>query len=83
MLELSYESLTEEPAENLAAIADFLQIDAFDPALIEQEWSFREINSSIQNMNAKSISRLRGDEVDAIEETAGPLLAQLGYAKPS
>jgi hypothetical protein len=83
VLELSYESLTEEPAEYLAAIADFLQIDAFDPGLIEQEWSFREINSSIQNMNAKSISRLSEDEVDAIEETAGALLEQLGYTKPS
>jgi len=83
VLELTYESLTEQPAENLSAIADFLQISPFDPALIEQEWSFREINSSIQNMNEKSISRLTEEEIDAIEDAAGPLLADLGYPKPS
>lgn len=82
VLELSYESLTEHPAENLAKISEFLRIELFDPALIEQEWSFREINSSIQNMNDKSISRLGRDEIDAIERTAGRLLAQLDYPKP-
>ena len=82
-MELSYEDLTEQPAENLAAIADFLQIEPFDPALLEQEWSFREINSSIQNMNDTSIARLSSEEINAIEATAGTLLAQLGYSKPS
>ena len=83
VMELSYEALTEQPAENLAVIADFLQIDPFDPALIEQEWSFREINSSIRNMNDKSIARLSAGEIDAIEATAGALLEQLGYTRPS
>ncbi len=83
VLELSYESLTEQPAGNLATIAGFLGIEAFDPALLEQEWSFREINSSIRNMNDKSIARLSREEIDTIEKTAGPLLAQLGYAKPT
>lgn len=83
VLELTYESLTEQPAANLASIADFLQIDPFDPALIEQEWSFREINSSIRNMNEKSIGGLERAEIDAIEATAGQLLTQLGYQKPS
>ncbi len=83
VLELCYESLTEHPADNLAGISEFLQIAPFDPALIEREWSFREINASIQNMNDRSISALSRDEADAIEAAAGPLLDQLGYAKPS
>jgi hypothetical protein len=83
VLELTYEDLTGQPGENLAAIADFLRIDPFDPALIEQEWSFREINSSIRNMNDTSIGRLSSEEIDAIEATAGALLAQLGYSRPS
>ncbi len=57
--------------------------EPFDPALLDQEWSFREINASIQNMNSKSIARLSPAEIDAIENTAGPLLEALGYAKPS
>ena len=82
VLELSYEGMTERPAETLAQISDFLDIAPFDPALLDQEWSFREINSSIRNMNDKSISRLEPAEIDAIESTAGALLEQLGYAKP-
>jgi hypothetical protein len=83
VLELSYESLTERPADALSALSKFLQIEAFDPRLLEQEWSFREINASIQNMNDKSISGLSEEEINAIEASAGPLLEQLGYLKPS
>ena len=83
VLELSYEALTEDPTRNLAAISDFLGIEAFDPALLERTWSFREINSSIRNMNPRSITRLSPAEVKAIEATAGPLLEQLGYATAS
>ena len=83
VLELTYESLTEQPAEALKGISDFLSVDPFDPALLDQEWSFREINASIQNMNSKSIARLSPAEIDAIEHTAGTLLDKLGYAKPS
>ncbi len=82
VLELTYEALTEEPAENLSAISAFLGIEPFDPALLEQEWSFREINSSIRNMNDSSIARLSSDEVEAIDGAAGPLLRELGYAAP-
>ena len=83
VLELTYEALTEDPAGNLAAVSEFLDVEAFDPALLEQEWSFREINSSIRNMNPSSIARLKPEETRAIEDTAGALLAQLGYATPS
>lgn len=83
VLELSYESLTEQPAENLARISEFLQIEPFDPALLDQQWSFREINSSIRNMNERSISRLTEAEIDAIEGAAGTLLAELGYHRPT
>ena len=83
VLELSYEAMTERPAETLSAISNFLDIEPFDPALLEQEWSFREINSSIRNMNSQSISRLTTAEADAIERTTGELLVKLGYTKPA
>ncbi len=81
VLELTYESFTEHPAGALSAVAEFLEIDAFDPSLLAQEWSFREITSKITNMNARSIERLSISEKKAIDAAAGALLSELGYRK--
>jgi hypothetical protein len=67
-----YEDFVAEPRETLIKIAKFLDIrlDNIGAA-----------RTSIQNMNAKSISRLDATEIQTIAQEAADCLARMGYAR--
>lgn len=69
-----YEDFVAAPQSTLSRIAEFLDV-RLD--------CIRAARTSIQDMNAQSISRLDEAELRVIAHEAGDCLARLGYARPA
>lgn len=75
-----YEELTERPDEVIASILDFLGLAPGATVTAGREFSIHDVQSSIRNMNDRSLTALTNDERREIEGVAGPMLRRLGYA---
>ena len=67
-----YEDFVAAPRETLFGIAEILDLRVDD---------IRAARTSIQDMNAQSISRLDEAELRVITHEAGDFLAKMGYAR--
>lgn len=73
VLTLRYEDFTARPASELRSICEFLGNQASDETLAE-------LVKSVSNKSVgKWQSQLSSEEIEEINEVAGPLLAELGY----
>lgn len=77
-----YEDFTENTADTLAGIYDFLGIQTEAGMDLAREWAIHERSEPIANMNAQSISRLSQEDVAVINRVAGDALVHFGYADP-
>jgi Sulfotransferase family len=84
-LMLTYERLTERPEEELERVRVFLELEEpFDPEVVAEPIPMHNITGkaqSIQNLNARSLERLSGEDLAAIDRIAGPLIDRLGYER--
>lgn len=81
-LQVYYEDLATRPRETLNAITDYLGLQSMSEDLIDQQWDVHGDCSRVQDMNAKSLARLSGDDIERIEAVAGDRLRDHGYARP-
>jgi hypothetical protein len=80
---ISYEALTESPAEIFADLLAFLGLPAVPVGgVAERAWQIHEQHSTIRNMNGRSFAALSAEDLQIVHEEAGTLLAALGYAVP-
>lgn len=77
--EITYEEFTAEPDVVLREITDFIGVAPFRNSFKDQVFSVHNVESSIQNMNERSLKKLREEEVSLINRTALPYLEQYGY----
>lgn len=79
---LKYEDLVEAPAERIADILTFLDLDDSDRHGIDLDgsWKVHEREEPIRNMNKESIGRLGPTDIDDINREASIMLEKMGYA---
>lgn len=82
VLWVRYEDLTDDTADTLAGIYEFLGVRTEAGTDLAQEWAIHERSEPIANMNAQSIERLTPEDVAVIDRVAGEALAHFGYARP-
>jgi hypothetical protein len=79
---LRYEDLTERPNEHLQKIQTFLNLPSpFEVSAVRNvsaHGSTGEVKG-LRNQNAESLGRLSSRDITIISESAGPLMARLGY----
>jgi hypothetical protein len=80
---ISYEALTESPAAVIVDLLEFLELPEPPSAMTDRSWRIHEQQSTIRNMNDRSFAALSAEDLAAIDEEAGEMLAQLGYAVES
>lgn len=76
---ITYEALTASPTKVLNNLTDFLDIPPLDPSVLARKWRVHGLNSNIENMNEKSLSRLSPDDIEKITQVAGRTLSKYGY----
>ena len=81
-LQVSYEELAAKPVEVMGRITDFLGLPPLADEMMGQRWKVHGVESPIRNMNEESFAQLSAEDVDAIEEAAGPALVRYGYGRP-
>lgn len=78
-----YEDFCDQPIESLQEIQSFLKLThPFDPSLLSSEFNIHNVDNTglkIENLNPKSVARLSQNEINQIDELAGPTMSQLGY----
>lgn len=74
-----YEDLTAAPDRVTAELLEFLGLTAPAASLDGTAWRVHEQESTIRNMNVRSLEALSDDDLQAIREEAGEMLKQLGY----
>lgn len=87
-LQVTYESLTRQPAEEMKRICDFLDLE-FDEAILKSSMPYldpgaaqRGAGTMVQNSN-KWQRYFNSDQVAALEKIAGRMLVSLGYSASS
>jgi hypothetical protein len=78
-LELSYEDFTENPDEALRQITSFIGVAPFQNSFQNKMFSVHGVQSSIRNMNGKSLRSLSPADIAEINKAAHPYLQQCGY----
>ena len=78
---IRYEDLAGAPAGVLGTVLDFLGLERLDGSALDGQWRIHESQAEIQNMNARSLAALSGEERLIIEREAGTLLMTLGYSE--
>lgn len=78
-LEITYEAFTDEPDQVLRQLTDFIGVEPFGNSFKENVFSVHNVESSIRNMNEKSIKKLSANDVDLINKAARPYLEKWGY----
>ncbi|MBL7924964.1 MAG: sulfotransferase [Bacteroidia bacterium] len=79
--ELSYENLVSDPVIELKKITRFLQIEELPDAVFNSEFNIHKVASSIRDMNKDSLARLKGEDIQIVNEVAGPVLDRLAYPR--
>jgi hypothetical protein len=77
-IEVTYEDLTENPADTIAAILKWLPVKDKTP-VVPDDFAFQGRIRKIENMNRQSIEKLRKEEINAINEVAREMLEDRGY----
>ncbi|RDV16116.1 sulfotransferase [Pontibacter diazotrophicus] len=77
--EITYEEFTDEPDAVLREITDFIGVDPFRNSFKNEVFSVHNVESSIRNMNKKSLQTLSNDDINLINKAALPYLEQYGY----
>jgi hypothetical protein len=77
-----YEDLVKDPESVLMAVTKFIGIDPVPDSVFRTTYRVHKVESGIRDMNAESIARLTAEEIKEIEEEAGEMLKELGYALP-
>jgi hypothetical protein len=82
---VTYESFATQPQGELERIEAFLELDEpFDRRVLDQPLPFHNVDGKVQrltNLNEKSLKRLAPEEIETIDEIAGPLMERLGYER--
>jgi hypothetical protein len=85
VLVVHYEQLCADPANELARMEAFLELESpFDRTLITRKFATHSMTgepAAIQDFNAKSLARLTSDEIRLISHVAGPQMEQLHYER--
>jgi hypothetical protein len=81
---VSYEEMTERPAELLARLQEFLGLETpFERTLLEAPIEMHNLDDRpqpLQNMNPRSVERLSPEDIATIDRLAGPVMQRLGYS---
>ena len=78
-MEISYESMTENPEVVLQQITDFIGVKSFDKDYFKSSFSVHEKESKIRNMNINSFKRLSNEDFFTINDLAKNHLLKYGY----
>lgn len=81
-LHLQYEELTENPAQVVGQITEFLGLSSLPEDELHGEWNVNGYNEPIRNMNDRSYRRLTAKEMERIETEASLTLEKYGYSRP-
>lgn len=79
VISVKYEDFTENTAETLEKITEFLNIPPMPEEILTRVWSVHEMTSTIKNMNAAGLSRLNAEDYEKIRSVAGSVLEKYGY----
>jgi hypothetical protein len=74
-----YEDVAREPGRVVAELLQFLALPPLADVGESREWRIHEQQSSVTNMNERSLQRLTADDLAAIDAAAGAMLRRLGY----
>ncbi|AHM58415.1 sulfotransferase family protein [Flammeovirgaceae bacterium 311] len=77
--EITYERFTENPDEVLREITDFIGVEPFENTFKGNVFKVHNLESSIRNMNEKSLKKLTEPEIALINKEASSYLARYGY----
>ena len=80
---LKYEDLVADPPTQLNELATFLGISPFDHLDGSESWNIHERDEKIRDLNRASIERLSPQDIDDINDVAGPMLDRFGYERLS
>jgi hypothetical protein len=78
-LHIPYENLCEQTSKTVRRITDFLDLTPIPEKKLNRVWSIHEVDSRIKNLNGKSISNLKIEEVKRVREVARKTLSKYGY----
>lgn len=78
-LVLTYEEMTDNPAEVLGRITGFLNISPFELDVSGKEFTVHKVKSEISNKNASSYKKLTPEDYEIINRIAGEWITKLGY----
>lgn len=78
-LEITYEDFTDESDRVLREITDFIGVEPFRNSFKNEVFSVHNVESSIRNMNEKSLKTLTGEDISVVNKAALPYLEKYGY----
>ncbi len=81
-IKVTYEELTDRPAETLESVTSFLGLKPLPADTLRGRFKVHGEESGIRDMNAGSLARLSEDDLDVIEQIAGDMLGRFNYARP-
>ncbi len=79
LIEISYETLTEDPRSVLDRVTGFLEIAPFSDQILEKSWRVHGVTSQIRDMNAEAIARLCPEDITEIRTAAAETLDKFGH----
>jgi hypothetical protein len=77
--EITYEDFTDNPDEVLRAITEFIGVEPFSNTFKGNVFNIHNVESSIRNMNEKSLKKLSAEDIAQINRVAHNQLEQYGY----
>ncbi|WP_224999081.1 sulfotransferase [Cesiribacter sp. SM1] len=77
--EITYEEFTDNPDEVLRTITDFIGVEPFRDTFKGNVFKIHNVESSIRNMNEKSLEKLSGKDIEEINREAAAYLEEYGY----
>ena len=78
-LEISYESLTEKPAETIKNVTDFLGVEELNDSFLQDQFVVHGRQNKIENQNPSSLARLERTELKLIQSICFKELQRYGY----
>lgn len=76
---ISYEALTEDTANTLNEVTDFIGLRSFDEFDEQRSWKIHERDEQIRNMNQDSIRRLSTEQRESLQGIADSMLEYFDY----